>query len=136
MSSRHYRAVRNWPTAGWSAATISALLADGALSATTDSIACKAMTAAPLLERKKLHAVAEFIVRYVAFIGDVLSRHRARAFRITQSRMTRSRGFPPIPVGGRHRLAFCDQTQDFPNRIALRQNRSWNWVTGDPSSPG
>jgi hypothetical protein len=43
-----------------------------------------------LLERKKLHAVAEFIVRYVAFIGDVLSRHRARAFSITQSHMTRS----------------------------------------------
>ncbi len=32
-----------------------------------------------LLEPKKLHAVAEFVVRYVAFIGDVLSRHRARA---------------------------------------------------------
>ena len=34
-----------------------------------------------LMEREKLHAVAEFIVRYVAFIGDVLSRHRVRAFR-------------------------------------------------------
>jgi hypothetical protein len=50
-----------------------------------------------LLERKKLHAVAEFIVRYVAFIGDVLSRHRARAFRITQSRMTRSARIPANP---------------------------------------
>jgi hypothetical protein len=29
-----------------------------------------------LLERQKLHAVAEFIVRYVAFIGDVLRRYR------------------------------------------------------------
>ena len=50
-----------------------------------------------LLEHKKLHAVAEFIVRYVAFIGDVLSRHRARAFRITQSRMTRSARIPANP---------------------------------------
>jgi hypothetical protein len=32
-----------------------------------------------LLERQKLHAVAEFIVRYVGFIGDVLNRHRGRA---------------------------------------------------------
>src|SRR5258706_2627715 len=32
-----------------------------------------------LLERNKLHAVAEFIVRYVAFIGDVLSRYRGHA---------------------------------------------------------
>jgi hypothetical protein len=44
----------------------------------------------PLVERQKLHAVAEFIVHYVAFIGDVLSRHRARGFRITQSHMERS----------------------------------------------
>jgi hypothetical protein len=43
-----------------------------------------------MLERKKLHAVAHFIVRYVAFIGDVLSRHRGQAFRITQSHMERS----------------------------------------------
>jgi hypothetical protein len=43
-----------------------------------------------LVEKKKLHAVAEFIVRYVGFIGDVLSRHRARGFRITQSHMERS----------------------------------------------
>jgi hypothetical protein len=50
-----------------------------------------------LLERKKLHAVAEFIVRYVAFIGDVLSRHRARAFRITQSHMERSARIPANP---------------------------------------
>jgi hypothetical protein len=50
-----------------------------------------------LLERKKLHAVAEFIVRYVAFIGDILSRHRARAFRITQSHMTRSARIPANP---------------------------------------
>jgi hypothetical protein len=50
-----------------------------------------------LLERKKLHAVAEFIVRYVAFIGDVLSRHRARAFSITQSHMTRSVRIPANP---------------------------------------
>jgi hypothetical protein len=50
-----------------------------------------------LLERKKLHAVAEFIVRYVAFIGDVLSRHRARAFRITQSHMARSARIPANP---------------------------------------
>jgi len=32
-----------------------------------------------LLERKKLHAVAEFVVRYVAFIGDVLRRDRRKA---------------------------------------------------------
>jgi len=51
----------------------------------------------PLVERRKLHAVAEFIVRYVAFIGDVLSRHRARAFRITQSHMTRSPRIPANP---------------------------------------
>jgi hypothetical protein len=50
-----------------------------------------------LLERKKLHAVAEFIVRYVAFIGDVLSRHRARAFRISQSHMARSARIPANP---------------------------------------
>jgi hypothetical protein len=50
-----------------------------------------------LLERKKLHAVAEFIVRYVAFIGDVLSRHRAHVFRITQSPMTRSARIPANP---------------------------------------
>jgi len=50
-----------------------------------------------LLESKKLHAVAEFIVRYVAFIGDVLSRHRARGFRITQSHMTRSPRIPANP---------------------------------------
>jgi len=50
-----------------------------------------------LLERKKLHAVAEFIVRYVAFIGDVLSRHRARAFRTTQPHMTRSARIPANP---------------------------------------
>jgi hypothetical protein len=43
-----------------------------------------------LLEQRKSHAVAQFIVRYVAFIGDILSRHRARAFRITQSHMERS----------------------------------------------
>ena len=43
-----------------------------------------------LVDKKKLHAVAEFIVRYVRFIGDVLSRHRARGFRITQSHMERS----------------------------------------------
>ncbi len=42
-----------------------------------------------LVEPKKLHAVAQFVVRYVAFIGDVLSRHRAQAFRITQSPMER-----------------------------------------------
>ncbi|HKU65998.1 MAG TPA: hypothetical protein VJQ06_13160 [Rhizomicrobium sp.] len=29
-----------------------------------------------LLERKKLHAVAEFVVRYVGFIREVLTRHR------------------------------------------------------------
>jgi hypothetical protein len=34
-----------------------------------------------LLERNKLHAVAEFIVRYVAFIADVLSRYRGRPLR-------------------------------------------------------
>ncbi len=45
---------------------------------------------ASLVEKKKLHAVAEFIVRYVAFIGDELSRHRAHAFRVTQSHMERS----------------------------------------------
>ncbi len=34
-----------------------------------------------LLERKKLHAVAEFVVRYVGFIGDVLNHHRGRSTR-------------------------------------------------------
>ncbi len=59
---------------------------------------CKAMPAAVRWSSaSKLHAVAEFIVRYVAFIGDVLSRHRARAFRITQSRMTRSARIPANP---------------------------------------
>jgi hypothetical protein len=43
-----------------------------------------------LVEKKKLHAVAEFIVRYVRFIGDMLSRHRARDFRTSQSHMGRS----------------------------------------------
>lgn len=43
-----------------------------------------------LVEKKKLHAVAEFIVRYVRFIADMLSRHRARGFRISQSHMERS----------------------------------------------
>ncbi|HEY0267166.1 MAG TPA: hypothetical protein VGC16_10470 [Rhizomicrobium sp.] len=42
-----------------------------------------------LVEQKKSHAVAEFVVRYVAFIGDVLSRHPARSFRTTQSHMER-----------------------------------------------
>lgn len=42
-----------------------------------------------LVEEKKLHAVAEFIVRYVRFIGDVLSRYRARGFRASQSHMER-----------------------------------------------
>jgi hypothetical protein len=50
-----------------------------------------------LIEQKKIHAVAEFVVRYVAFIGDVLSRHRARAFRITQSHMERSARIPRNP---------------------------------------
>jgi len=31
-----------------------------------------------MLERNKLHAVAAFIVRYVPFIADVLSRYRGR----------------------------------------------------------
>ncbi|HEY2008724.1 MAG TPA: hypothetical protein VGH23_07045 [Rhizomicrobium sp.] len=43
-----------------------------------------------LVEKKKLHAVAEFIVRYVRFVGDVLSRYRARGFRASQSHMERS----------------------------------------------
>jgi len=43
-----------------------------------------------LVEKTKLHAVAEFIVRYVRFIGDMLSRHRARGFRTSQSHMERS----------------------------------------------
>ncbi len=42
-----------------------------------------------LVEPAKIHAVAEFVVRYVAFIGDVVSRNRARAFRISQSHMER-----------------------------------------------
>ncbi|HVW73982.1 MAG TPA: hypothetical protein VHC39_10115 [Rhizomicrobium sp.] len=42
-----------------------------------------------LVEKKKLHAVAEFIVRYVRFIGDVLSRYRARGFRTSRSVMER-----------------------------------------------
>ena len=29
-----------------------------------------------LVDRKKLHAVAEFVVRYVGFIREVLGRHR------------------------------------------------------------
>ena len=29
-----------------------------------------------LLEKRKLHAVAEFVVRYVGFIRDVLERYR------------------------------------------------------------
>jgi len=29
-----------------------------------------------LLEKKKLHAVAEFVVRYVGFIRDVIGRNR------------------------------------------------------------
>jgi len=45
---------------------------------------------AALVEKKKLHAVAEFIVRYVRFVGDMLSRHRARGFRTSQSHMERS----------------------------------------------
>ena len=48
-----------------------------------------------LVERRKLHAVAEFIVRYVAFIGDAMSRHRARTFRAT--RMHRSARIPSNP---------------------------------------
>src|ERR1700761_1743166 len=43
-----------------------------------------------LIDRKKQHAVAEFIVRYVRFVGDMLSRHRARGFRTSQSHMERS----------------------------------------------
>jgi hypothetical protein len=31
-----------------------------------------------LMERKKLHAVAEFIVRYVGFIREVVNRYRRR----------------------------------------------------------
>jgi hypothetical protein len=50
-----------------------------------------------LVEKKKLHAVAEFIVRYVAFMGDVLSRTRARNFRRTQSHMERSAKIPRNP---------------------------------------
>ena len=50
-----------------------------------------------LVEKKKLHAVAEFIVRYVAFMGDVLSSHRARGFRRTQSHMERSAKIPRNP---------------------------------------
>ena len=34
-----------------------------------------------LLERSKLHAVAQFIVHYVAFIGDALVRYPASNFR-------------------------------------------------------
>ncbi len=50
-----------------------------------------------LVEKKKLHAVAQFIVRYVAFMGDVLSRHRARGFRRTHSHMERSAKIPRNP---------------------------------------
>jgi hypothetical protein len=31
-----------------------------------------------LMERKKLHAVAQFVVRYVGFIRDVVNRYRRR----------------------------------------------------------
>jgi hypothetical protein len=50
-----------------------------------------------LVEKKKLHAVAEFIVRYVGFMGDVLSRYRARGFRRSQSHMERSARIPANP---------------------------------------
>ena len=50
-----------------------------------------------LVETRKLHAVAKFIVRYVAFMGDVLSRHRARGFRRSPSHMERSAKIPPSP---------------------------------------
>jgi hypothetical protein len=48
-----------------------------------------------LLENKKQHAVAEFIVRYVAFIGDVLSRYRTP--RPSGGRMLRSAKIPANP---------------------------------------
>jgi len=50
-----------------------------------------------LVDQSKLHAVAEFIVRYVAFVGDMLSRHRARGFRRSQSHMERSAQIPRNP---------------------------------------
>jgi hypothetical protein len=50
-----------------------------------------------LVDQRKLHAVAEFIVRYVAFMGDVLSRYRARGFRRSQSHMERSAQIPRNP---------------------------------------
>ena len=48
-----------------------------------------------LVEKKKLHAVAEFIVRYVAFIGDVLSRYRTP--KPGGARMFRSAKIPANP---------------------------------------
>jgi hypothetical protein len=48
-----------------------------------------------LVEKKKLHAVAEFIVRYVGFIGDVLSRYRTP--RHYGERMHRSARIPANP---------------------------------------
>jgi hypothetical protein len=50
-----------------------------------------------LVDKKKTHAVAEFVVRYVAFIGDVLSRHRARAFRVSPSHRERPARIPRNP---------------------------------------
>ena len=48
-----------------------------------------------LVERKKLHAVAEFIVRYVAFMGDTLSRYRTPTR--NGARMQRSAKIPANP---------------------------------------
>ncbi|MCX7280121.1 MAG: hypothetical protein NTX21_00845 [Alphaproteobacteria bacterium] len=47
-----------------------------------------------LVETRKLHALAKFIIRYVAFMEDMLSRHRARGFRRSQSHMERSAKIP------------------------------------------
>jgi len=49
----------------------------------------------PLVEKKKLHAVAEFIVRYVAFVGDALSRYRTPT--LHAARMQRSARIPANP---------------------------------------
>ena len=50
-----------------------------------------------LVETRKLHALAKFIIRYVAFMEDMLSRHRARGFRRSQSHMERSAKIPRSP---------------------------------------
>jgi len=74
---------------GWSADTTSCWRADGVSNAIMANIACKSYSSGRhLLEKKKLHAVAEFVVRYVGFIRAVLLRYRppAPTGRLTWSR--------------------------------------------------